>query len=237
MLTLYERREIFAIKYFYKQKLNVAVSFSIVFLVFGTAFWYLQQGLLFSELSLPIAGCIVLFAVFGKKGFPTLFHSPKEKSKNFFLTVFLSYLASMIYSFVLVSLMHFMGISTSANPLTESISGEEHIYLVKDLILPAIQIVGEELLTIIPLILIINVLLRFGVNDRITKVFTILATSLLFGALHLSTYNWNLIQCLLVIGIGRIPNTLATMKQDTLWAGITSHILFDWTLFFMTSIT
>lgn len=109
--------------------------------------------------------------------------------------------------------------------------------MVNYLSLPAIQIVVEELLTMIPLILITNVLLRFCVNDRITKVFTISATSLVFGALHPSTYNWHLIQCLFVIGIDRIPNTVATMKQDTLWAGITSHILFDWTLFFIMSVT
>lgn len=71
MLALYENSDIFTIKYLYRQKLDVSVTFSIVFLVFGIAFWYLQQEFLFSELSLPIAGCIVLFEIFPKKTLQT----------------------------------------------------------------------------------------------------------------------------------------------------------------------
>lgn len=214
----------------YKEKINLSVGFFSVILIFGVAFWYIQHNFIFHELSLPLAGCLVLFIAFKKKGFDSLFQPPRKK---FWRTVFLSFLISMMYSFSVLFFMDSIGATSSTNQIAEPVSNENYIYIFKNLITLGVQIVGEEMLTIIPLILLINAFLRIGLSNFRTKFFATLITSMLFGALHLSTYNWNFVQCFLLIGIGRIPDTLATMKQDTLWAGITSHILFDWTVIFI----
>ncbi len=50
-----------------------------------------------------------------------------------------------------------------------------------------------------------------------------LITAVLFGALHLPTYQWNLFQCLVIIGVTRIPFTIATLKSNSMVSGVIAH--------------
>ena len=62
----------------------------------------------------------------------------------------------------------------------------------------------------------------------------LLASSLIFGAAHLPTYDWNWTQSLVVIGTARIMLTLAYILTRNLWVSAGAHILNDWAGFVIT---
>lgn len=51
-----------------------------------------------------------------------------------------------------------------------------------------------------------------------------------FGLVHLPTYNWNLMQCLVVIGSARLVLTWAYVWTKNIWVSTGAHILNDWAL-------
>lgn len=69
---------------------------------------------------------------------------------------------------------------------------------------------GEEMLAIVLLVILEHYLPK----NRTGLIIATILSSLLFGAAHLSTYDWNIWQCLVVIGLTRIPFTYAWYKSD-----------------------
>jgi membrane protease YdiL (CAAX protease family) len=60
-----------------------------------------------------------------------------------------------------------------------------------------------------------------------------LVSALIFGLLHLPTYDWNVIQCVVIIGSARLVLTLPWIMTKNLWVSTGAHILNDWLLFSM----
>ncbi|WP_447910401.1 CPBP family intramembrane glutamic endopeptidase [Brevundimonas bullata] len=97
-----------------------------------------------------------------------------------------------------------------------------------------IQLIGEELITILPLLAILWLgVSRFGLSRRRALVIAVLVSTLLFAALHLPTYDWNVVQCLGTIGTARLVLTLAYVLTRNLWVSVTAHVANDWSLFLM----
>jgi uncharacterized protein len=63
-----------------------------------------------------------------------------------------------------------------------------------------------------------------------------LVSAALFGLLHLNTYRWDFIQCLLIIGTARLVLSAAYIKTKNLWVSAGAHILNDWMLIILTVI-
>ena len=96
----------------------------------------------------------------------------------------------------------------------------------------AVQLFGEELVTILPLLLVLWLLFdRLGLSRRAAVIGAWVASAVLFGLLHLPTYQWNLVQCLVVIGSARLVLSLAYLKTKNIWVSTGAHILNDWILF------
>ncbi|WP_426022629.1 CPBP family intramembrane glutamic endopeptidase [Brevundimonas sp. PWP3-1b1] len=97
-----------------------------------------------------------------------------------------------------------------------------------------IQLIGEELITILPLLAILWLCVsRFGMSRRWALALAVIVSTLLFAALHLPTYNWNVVQCLGTIGTARLVLTMAYIVTRNLWVSATAHIANDWSLFLM----
>jgi membrane protease YdiL (CAAX protease family) len=95
----------------------------------------------------------------------------------------------------------------------------------------AMQLVGEEVLTMIPMLALLHVLVaRAGVSRNAGVCWAWLVTAVLFGLLHLSTYGWDFMQCILIIGTARLVLSLAYIKTKNMWVSSGAHILNDWTL-------
>ena len=96
------------------------------------------------------------------------------------------------------------------------------------------QLLGEEVVTILPFLAVLTLLSAgFGVGRKAAIVGAWLISSLLFGLIHLPTYDWNLIQCIVVIGTARMVLTLAWVRTKNIWVSTGAHITNDWLLFSM----
>jgi membrane protease YdiL (CAAX protease family) len=93
------------------------------------------------------------------------------------------------------------------------------------------QLFGEEVITILPFLVLLSLLSnRFGVGCKRAIVGAWLLSSLLFGLLHLPTYDWNWVQCIVVIGTARMVLTLAWIVSKNIWASTGAHLINDWLL-------
>ncbi|NBI07700.1 CPBP family intramembrane glutamic endopeptidase [Senegalia massiliensis] len=91
---------------------------------------------------------------------------------------------------------------------------------------------GEELITIIPFLIVLEFSYKNLNLSRKRSIITAwIVTSLLFGAIHLPTYSWNIIQAILGIGIVRIILTYPYIKTKNIWTSLLVHLLNDWILF------
>jgi hypothetical protein len=94
------------------------------------------------------------------------------------------------------------------------------------------QLFGEEVVTLLPFLALMYLLTsRFGVGRKGAIVGAWLVSSLLFGLIHLPTYDWNLVQCVVVIGTARLVLTLPWILTKNIWVSTGAHIINDWLLF------
>lgn len=94
------------------------------------------------------------------------------------------------------------------------------------------QLIGEELISIVPFLAILYYLTqKLGLSTRRAVIVAWLVTAVWFAAIHLPTYNWNILQCLIFIGGARLVLTLAYIKTKNLWVSAGAHIINDWTTF------
>ncbi|MGW5144982.1 CPBP family intramembrane glutamic endopeptidase [Rhodococcus koreensis] len=95
-----------------------------------------------------------------------------------------------------------------------------------------IQLVGEEVFTIVPFLALMYFLVTKARLSRKTAiVLAWLISAVWFGAAHLQTYDWNFAQAFIVIGGARLVLTLAYIRTKNLWVSTGAHIINDWTLF------
>jgi hypothetical protein len=96
------------------------------------------------------------------------------------------------------------------------------------------QLFGEEVITLLPFLAVMQLLsksLRLGRKAAIVGAW--LATALLFGLIHLPTYGWNVVQCIVIIGSARLMLTLPWIMTKNMWVSTGAHIVNDWLLFLM----
>lgn len=95
-----------------------------------------------------------------------------------------------------------------------------------------IQLIGEEMVSILPLLAVLWLCVsKFGLSRRVGLVIAVVVSTLWFSAMHLPTYNWNFIQCLGIIGTARVILTLAYLLTRNIWVSSIAHIFNDWVLF------
>lgn len=94
------------------------------------------------------------------------------------------------------------------------------------------QLLGEEFLAIIPFLTLLHLCtVRFGLNRKTGVVIGWVLSSIIFGLLHLPTYDWNWIQCIFVIGGSRLILTLPYVQTKNLWVSYFVHYFYDMLIF------
>jgi len=94
------------------------------------------------------------------------------------------------------------------------------------------QLFGEEVITILPFLALLQLFSRsFGFARKRALIAAWLISSLVFGLAHLPTYDWNLVQCVLIIGSARMLLTLPWILTKNIWVSTGAHIINDWLLF------
>lgn len=95
----------------------------------------------------------------------------------------------------------------------------------------ALQLLGEELMTILPFLAVLAFCrAQVGMGRNASVIVAWLASAVAFGLVHLPTYDWNVVQCLVVIGSARLILTWAYVWSKNVWVSTGAHIINDWTL-------
>ncbi|MFD4182554.1 CPBP family intramembrane glutamic endopeptidase [Rhodococcus sp. NPDC058514] len=95
-----------------------------------------------------------------------------------------------------------------------------------------IQLLGEEIFTMLPFLALLYFLYSKAKLSRKTAiVLAWLISAVWFGAAHLPTYDWNFAQAFIVIGGARLVLTLAYIRTKNLWVSTGAHIINDWVMF------
>lgn len=93
------------------------------------------------------------------------------------------------------------------------------------------QLFGEEVLTILPFLAVVTLLHGpAGLSRRTAMVGAWVVSAVLFGLVHLPTYGWSVVQCLVIIGGARLVLTLPYVMPKNIWVSTGALIINDWTL-------
>lgn len=121
---------------------------------------------------------------------------------------------------------------TSANPVAALLPQLKGGDLAAFIAGTAPQLLGEELVTVAPLLALLA--LFHGVFGRARGPAVAAAwigSALIFGALHLPTYQWHAGQALIIIGAARLALSVPYLITKNLWSSFIAHLTHDWSLF------
>jgi membrane protease YdiL (CAAX protease family) len=136
-----------------------------------------------------------------------------------------------IVATVLVALVvsHFFG--AVPNPVVKLLAGMGTTERLVFAAMTVPHLIGEEIMTVLPFLALLTWLAGpLGLPRRWAIAGAWLGSSLLFGALHLPTYGWNVAQSLLIIGFSRLVLTLGYLRTRNLSVCAVAHIANDWLL-------
>jgi membrane protease YdiL (CAAX protease family) len=95
-----------------------------------------------------------------------------------------------------------------------------------------IQLFGEELVTILPFLAVLYWLhSKVRLSRKAAIVLAWVITAITFGAMHLPTYGWNIVQAIVLIGVARLALTLAFIRTKNILVSFGAHLLNDWVTF------
>lgn len=162
-------------------------------------------------------GPIIAIFTLGNKAFRKLFHLPKLKDiPAVILTTILLIIVAMISGMVLDRF------GAVDNPIVNIIS-EENFGMITKLLL--VQLVIEELFFIVWFLFLYHKV-KIG-NENSRTLIAWVGSSLVFGAMHLSTYGYNIIQALIGIGLIRFVMSAIYIKRKNLTLAYLVHVLYD----------
>lgn len=141
---------------------------------------------------------------------------------------------TIVTSFVIAWLLSFF-FSFSANPTGGQLAGTDGVGLAIFLSRTFIQLIGEEVVTILPLLAVLWFCVRrLRMPKAAALAVAVIVSTAWFAAMHLPTYNWNYLQCFGIIGAARLVLTASYLLTRNLWVSIGAHIINDWSMFLFT---
>ncbi len=163
-----------------------------------------------------------------KEHWKALFHKPTKGDYGAMILFFILNLAVTSLVALLVKALFGANANAAANGLADAGALE----IVSFYVGTGIQLMGEEIFTIIPFLAIMYFFYSRGkVTRKQAIIWALILSAVWFSLAHLPTYGWNLLQVLLVIGTARIVLTLAYIRTKNLWVSFGAHLLNDWVIF------
>lgn len=139
-------------------------------------------------------------------------------------------LLNIVISFAVGSAVEFYG-TTSPNAAIADAAQLGGAQLLNFFLKVALQLLGEELITILPFLAVLTICYAHaGVGRNASVIVAWLTSAAVFGLIHLPAYDWNFMQCLVVIGSARLTLTWAYVWSKNVWVSTGAHILNDWAL-------
>lgn len=178
---------------------------------------------------------LLVFAYLTKPYWKSIFRKPR-KIDIFYMFLFAGF--NLLLTPILALLVTSLGIPTAGNAAGDGLAGASALELSSFYVGTAIQLLGEELLVIIPFLVVMSTLhLKFGVSRKKAILWAWFISAIWFSAVHLPTYHWDIVQCLVIIGGARIALTLAFIRTKNIWVSTGAHIINDWVIFTIVMLT
>lgn len=93
----------------------------------------------------------------------------------------------------------------------------------------ALSLFGEELFSILLFLPLLQLFVSgWKVPRGLSITLTTLIVAVIFGLAHLPTYDWNVLQVLLIISVARIVLLLPWLITKNIWVCTGAHIINDW---------
>lgn len=141
-----------------------------------------------------------------------------------------TFIVNMIVTFVVGAIVVKI-FGGNANPAAEGFNGN-FVDAIPFFLSTIPMLFGEELITIIPFLIVLTFAVKvLKMNRKPAIILALLVAAVLFGVYHLPTYNWNIAQAILGIGIARIVLLYPYLKTKNIWTSFIVHVMNDWTLF------
>lgn len=155
---------------------------------------------------------------------------PRLRARDVWIGLAFAPLTMMVAAGVAVVVAHTS--VTVANPAMGLMDQLRGLDLFLFLASTAPQLLGEEVITILPFLAILTLFQhRLKTSRRSAIIAAWGLSALLFGALHLSTYGWNIAQALGIIAVSRLMLSLPFMITKSIWSSTIAHVTHDWMAF------
>lgn len=175
--------------------------------------------------SLLIAGALAIAIQFGPVTLKRVLGPMKKGMWGWIILV-------ILLSFALAFLTTFIGDTVlGIKPIANSALGDSTPWSkVYRFILVSFSLIGEEVITAAIAFPLFNL---FAQKEETKKAWlkASIISALLFGLMHVNAYHWNLYQCLVAIGLTRLPFNWLWVKSDSLRGGIIAHVIYDAVIF------
>lgn len=166
--------------------------------------------------------CLLSLLVVDKKFIKKIFLPIKMKDLVYIIIGLGFSIVAVIISAIAVERL---GIKGATNPIFDVLTPDNFKSF---FVSTTIQFIAEEIIFIIPFLFVIN---KMKTENNILKtIFALLLSSVIFGAMHLSTYDFNLLQAVLIISIIRTGLSLSYVLSKNLSVTYIIHIIYDWSL-------
>jgi membrane protease YdiL (CAAX protease family) len=172
---------------------------------------------------LPLLGLRIVAG----RGWTALFHRPTWRD----VWIGLGCALLCIAVSVVVALVVMKTTVMAANPVIAALADAGPLDIALFYAQTGPQLLGEELVTIVPFLAVLTALTALKAPRWAAILAAWILTAAMFGALHLPTYDWRLVQAITVIGSARLALTVAYLATKNVWASTIAHVANDWTLF------
>ena len=126
-----------------------------------------------------------------------------------------------------IYILELIGIQTAANASNGAVD-------LLFILISFIQIIGEELIKVIVFLIAMFLVYKITNNRKLSIVISTAIALLIFGLMHYSAYNGNLIQIIFIIGLGSVFYMYAYLKTKNVVVSYLCHIIIDGLVFGLT---
>ena len=199
--------------------LTIAFYFGLAAYIPGYEHWPFPLAAIVDILIIliPLAYCCK-----GKLGL--IIKMPKLKDMKVVILCAIAYLVSTM---AINMILEMFGVVGTSNPLGEAAAAAPLLVTV-DLL---VSLFGEELFKITIFLIVMAAAYHVTKNRKNSIIVGIVGACILFGLIHMPTYDFNIAQCMLLIGIGCVFHICPYVKTKNIVNSYITHLMIDFVIF------
>lgn len=174
-----------------------------------------------------VASCIWLFFT----SIPFLYVFRKDRKKLFKKVTLKAYMNTFVFvgiSFLIACFSYiFLERIISIELVNHPITSKGYLSIIKRIPQVVIQILSENILYIGLLLMWYKLVGNIFRTSYVHLVISLLLSSGSFGMLHISTYDYNWLQCLFIVGLPSITHLISFLKYRNMHVGYLVHLNFN----------